>query len=86
MTAGFTYLRLHGPGGPYQGRYEDEALADWAARILMWRKAGRDVYCYFDNDEKGHAALDAQRLVGMVNGIDQDQAARPIASLSKRRC
>ncbi len=86
VTAGFTYLRLHGPGGPYQGRYEDEALADWAARILMWRKAGRDVYCYFDNDEKGHAAKDARRLVGMVDGMSQGQAARSIAPLSNRRC
>jgi uncharacterized protein YecE (DUF72 family) len=68
ITGRFVYLRLHGPGGPYQGRYDDPALAAWAARILMWRKAGRDVYCYFDNDERGYAARDAGRLIEMVEG------------------
>ena len=75
VTGDFVYLRLHGPGGPYQGRYGDRALAAWAARILMWRKAGRDVYCYFDNDEKGYAALDARRLIEMVQGSKRRRAA-----------
>jgi uncharacterized protein YecE (DUF72 family) len=75
ITADFVYLRLHGPGGPYQGRYDDRALAAWAARILMWRKAGHDVYCYFDNDERGHAARDARRLIEMVEGSRQGLAA-----------
>lgn len=85
VTAGFVYLRLHGPGGPYQGRYDDRALAGWAGRILMWRKAGRDVYCYFDNDERGYAARDATRLIEMVEGLRQGCVARPIASPSTRR-
>ena len=41
----------------------------------MWRKAGRDVYCYFDNDEKGYAALDARRLIEMVEGSNPGRAA-----------
>ena len=77
VTGDFVYLRLHGPGGPYQGRYDDRRLAAWAARILMWRKAGRDVYCYFDNDEKGYAALDARRLIEMVEGSNRGRAAGP---------
>ena len=55
LTAGFTYLRLHGPGGPYQGSYSDAVLAEWTDRMLGWRAAGIDVYCYFDNDDQGHA-------------------------------
>ena len=31
ITADFTYVRLHGPGGKYQGSYGDEALAHLGA-------------------------------------------------------
>ncbi len=63
-TAPLVYLRLHGPGGPYQGCYDRRALAAWARRILAWRGEGRQVWCYFDNDQAGHAvrnALDLRR-------------------------
>lgn len=66
VTADFVYLRLHGPGGPYQGSYDGRALFGWARRILSWSQAGKDVYCYFDNDEKGYAPCDALRLREMV--------------------
>ena len=66
VTADFVYLRLHGPGGAYQDRYDDKALAAWAQRILIWRSQGLDAYGYFDNDEKGYAALDARRLLDMI--------------------
>ena len=62
VTADFIYVRLHGPGGAYHGSYDDRALAAWTKRFLAWRKAGKEVYCYFDNDEKGYAAQDAKRL------------------------
>lgn len=61
-TAGFDYVRLHGPGEAYRGRYPDDALDAWAKRFDGWLAAGRDVYCYFDNDEAGYAAGDAARL------------------------
>lgn len=67
VTADRVYIRLHGPSGTaYHGSYSDAALAAWAERIQGWRDAGRDVYCFFDNDEAGYAALDAQRLQGML--------------------
>jgi uncharacterized protein YecE (DUF72 family) len=67
VTADFVYVRLHGPAETaYQGSYSDEALAEWAQRFRAWRDAGRDVYCFFDNDEAGYAALDAQRLQGLL--------------------
>jgi uncharacterized protein YecE (DUF72 family) len=62
LTASFAYVRGHGPGGRYVGRYPDAALADWAARIGGWRAGGRDVYAYFDNDIKSAAPLDALAL------------------------
>jgi uncharacterized protein YecE (DUF72 family) len=67
VTAGFVYLRLHGPGRPYQGRYDGRTLRGWARRFATWRREGRDVFCYFDNDQRGYAALDAQRLYHMVH-------------------
>lgn len=66
VTANFTYVRLHGPDGPYRGQYDARTLALWAKRILAWRKSGLDVYFYFDNDEAGYAAQDALRLAGML--------------------
>jgi uncharacterized protein YecE (DUF72 family) len=66
VTADFVYVRLHGPDGPYRGQYDGRTLAAWARRFVVWRKSGRDVYCYFDNDEAGYAAQDALRLSRMV--------------------
>ncbi|HEY7791054.1 MAG TPA: DUF72 domain-containing protein [Vicinamibacterales bacterium] len=67
VTAPFVYVRLHGPDGKYQGRYSAAALQGWAARIEAWRREGRDVYCYFDNDQYGYAASDASRLATCLN-------------------
>ena len=36
VTADFMYLRLHGPEELYASGYSDEALDDWAKRILAW--------------------------------------------------
>jgi uncharacterized protein YecE (DUF72 family) len=62
VTAGFVYIRLHGPDGPYQGSYDDKALAMWAKRIGAWANKGLDVYCYFDNDDRAFAPKNALRL------------------------
>jgi uncharacterized protein YecE (DUF72 family) len=67
ITANFTYVRLHGPGGAYQGSYADAQLAAWADRIRAWDRELRAVYLYFDNDQAGYAvrnALTLKRLVG----------------------
>ena len=66
-TADFVYIRLHGPeAAAYTGSYGDEALLEWAARIQAWRSEGRDVFCYFDNDQKAYAAADALRLKAIL--------------------
>jgi len=62
VTADFTYLRLHGPGGKYQGSYDDAMLGAWAARIRAWREQLKAVYVYFDNDQAGFAVANALRL------------------------
>ncbi|MEJ2672427.1 MAG: DUF72 domain-containing protein [Deltaproteobacteria bacterium] len=67
-TTDFVYIRLHGPGGAYQGRYDTQTLADWAGAISAWSRQGREVFCYFDNDEAGFAAQNALELQEMLNG------------------
>lgn len=62
ITANFTYVRLHGPGGAYQGSYSRETLLEWASRIRGWRKDLRDIYVYFDNDQEAFAARNALTL------------------------
>lgn len=64
-TADWVYIRGHGPGGRYAGSYSDETLAQWAAQISKWRRAGKTVWCFFDNDIKSAAPADAQRLLGL---------------------
>ena len=61
-TADFVYVRNHGPGGRYHGSYTDDQLKDWAKTIRKWRKDGRAIWCFFDNDIKSAAPADATRL------------------------
>lgn len=65
-TADFVYVRLHGPDGPYRGRYGAERLGGWAETLSGWMEEGLDVYCYFDNDEVGYAVEDALLLRRMI--------------------
>jgi uncharacterized protein YecE (DUF72 family) len=62
VTANFTYVRLHGPGGKYQGCYPAEALDGWARRIVRWQRKLSSIYVYFDNDQAGYAAKNALQL------------------------
>jgi uncharacterized protein YecE (DUF72 family) len=68
VTSDFVYIRLHGPGDAYQGSYSDRDLRGWAGAISAWDGRDRDVYCYFDNDQRGYAARDAMRLKDMLEG------------------
>ncbi len=62
VTADFAYVRLHGPGGKYQGSYSDAQLGKWARQISAWSKTLDAIYVYFDNDDSGYAPQDALRL------------------------
>src|SRR5690606_29230186 len=62
VTSSFVYVRLHGPGAKYSGSYTDEQLKSWARKCRAYARRGKDVFAYFDNDEAGYAAFNAQRL------------------------
>ncbi|MEX0426686.1 DUF72 domain-containing protein [Nocardioides sp. DS6] len=63
-TAGFVYVRWHGPSPDhlYVGSYSEDDLRWWADRIREWRAQGRDVWGYFDNDDRGYAVRNCERL------------------------
>ena len=67
VTASWVYVRGHGPGGHYHGRYGEAVLRDWAAHIRRWRDQGREVFAYFDNDIKSAAPADAEQLKGLLS-------------------
>jgi len=66
VTSDFVYIRLHGPGKKYQGSYTTETLKKWAKKIEVWRKERKDVYVYFDNDQNGYAAFNAEKLIRII--------------------
>jgi uncharacterized protein YecE (DUF72 family) len=72
ITADFIYIRLHGPDGPYQGRYDISVLAGWAGALSTWSSQGRQIYCYFDNDQAGYAVQNALQLQQMFNAKPND--------------
>lgn len=66
LTANWTYVRLHGPEGKYQGSYPHRTLSEWARRIAQWSTRLNAIYVYFDNDDSAYApqnALELKRLV-----------------------
>ena len=66
-TATHVYIRGHGPEGRYRNHYSDETLKHWAAAIKKWKRQQRDVYCYFDNDQKSAAPADGKRLMQLLS-------------------
>ena len=62
----FVYVRFHGSGARYGGRYPGQRLAAWAGRIREWTDAGLVTWAYFNNDIGGHAPRDAARLREML--------------------
>lgn len=66
VTSKLVYVRLHGPGGKYQGDYSGGALDVWAGRIAAWHEEGRDAWVYFDNDDSGYAPKNALELKARV--------------------
>jgi uncharacterized protein YecE (DUF72 family) len=67
LTAPFTYIRMHA-GAESGGRFGEDQLRPWAARIRAVGRSGKDAYVYFNNDWEGHAVRDAaalQRLLGV---------------------
>lgn len=84
ITSNFIYLRLHGNKKIYSSNYGTEDLLFWKKRILNWssgqltaskysltknkKKAPKDIFVYFNNDEKIHAPSNALSLIKLLKG------------------
>ena len=71
------YVRFHGAGGKYWGRYPDAQLLDWADWIAAEARGGRAVWAFFNNDADAHAVDDALTLKAMLRQILSPHAALP---------
>ncbi len=65
-TAKWVYLRFHGLGDTYAHSYTEEEMAPWADRVAEAVAAGCDAYCYFNNDARGHAVMNALTFTEML--------------------
>ena len=63
----FVYVRFHGPGGKYFGRYTIPRMEYWAARLYEQCVRGRHVFAYFNNDPEGMAVFNARELQTLVS-------------------
>jgi uncharacterized protein YecE (DUF72 family) len=68
VTADFAYARLHGDKELYTSGYDDEGIEKWEEWALDHLDHDRDVYMYFDNDQKVRAPFDAMRLLERLAG------------------
>ena len=78
-TADFLYVGGHGPGGRYRGHYSSEMLAGWARQIGVWKQQ-RDVFVYFDNDQKSAAPKDAMKLQALLMPQGEPFRAKPVVA------
>lgn len=60
------YVRLHGPASAYTGSYRAPRLRAWADRARAWNRRGKDVFLFFDNDERGYAVKNGKRAMGLL--------------------
>lgn len=66
VTTDFVYIRLHGPAEKYAGSYPLRTLKLWVKRCREWASKGKEVFIYFDNDQKGYAAFNAKTLKELI--------------------
>jgi uncharacterized protein YecE (DUF72 family) len=67
ITSEFVYLRLHGGEMLYGSNYSDKELKQWARKIEDWKRKGKTVFVYFNNDAYGFAVKNALTLKKLVS-------------------
>lgn len=72
VTTDLVYIRLHGSGEAYQGKYDSQTLRLWANKCHTWAQSGKSVYCYFDNDQNGYAPINALSLQTRVQKLNKE--------------
>ena len=67
QTADWMYIRFHRGSRGRDGNYAPTEIDKWAGRIAEWRNE-RDIYAYFNNDQRGHAFRNAVLLREKLGG------------------
>jgi len=62
LTADFIYLRFHGGSYFYDSNYSKGELVVWVQKVKALEGKIKTVYAFFNNDEHGYAAFNAQSL------------------------
>ncbi|RZI43474.1 DUF72 domain-containing protein [Herbaspirillum sp. HC18] len=65
-AAGILYIRLHGSPVVYYSAYPEDYLASLAERIAREARAGRQVWCVFDNTASGAAVPNSLSLLARL--------------------
>ena len=60
------YVRLHGPGAAYASNYRAPRLRIWVDRAHAWNRRSKEVFLFFDNDERGYAVKNGTRTIGLL--------------------
>jgi len=60
------YVRLHGPSTAYASNYRAPRLRLWVDHARGWNRKAKEVFLLFDNDEKGYAAKNGTRTIGLL--------------------
>ena len=60
------YVRLHGPVAAYTGSYRAPRLRTWVDRSQAWNRRHKEVFLFFDNDERGYAVKNGTRTIGLL--------------------
>ncbi len=68
VTGKIIYIRFHGPGEKYAGKYTSKALAGWAKWIDEHKARVKGVYAYFNNDAEANAVYNAMELRELLLG------------------
>lgn len=66
VTAPFAYIRMHSGGSETESNYDEPQLQWWADQVKTFLE-DVDVYVYFNNDYKGFAVKNAQRLIELLD-------------------
>jgi uncharacterized protein YecE (DUF72 family) len=67
LTSDCIYLRLHGGEILYGSNYSDKELRQWAEKIKDWKRKGKTIFVYFNNDAYGFAVRNGLTLKKLVD-------------------
>ncbi len=70
ITSDFVYIRFHGAENLGAGGYSDEKLKEFAKNIKNYYDQGKEIFCYFNNDEAGYAVKNALKLKELINNVN----------------